>query len=118
MKQNYEYRITVTDLETNTSSEKIIDVGSSSSNNYYGSNGFSSDEISTIRGIYNSWDSSMNAITNSSYNLRNNTTRQTMSKNLKNEMYKIINNNTSIYDNYSQFEDGFNNRHSYTQNNK
>jgi len=118
LKQNYEYRITVTDLETNTSSEKIIDVGSSSSNNYYGSNGFSSDEISTIRGIYNSWDSSMNAITNSSYNLRNNTTRQTMSKNLKNEMYKIINNNTSIYDNYSQFEDGFNNRHSYTQNNK
>ncbi len=114
-KKNYEYRITVTDYtSSNVYTQKTISVDgySSSSSSTYG---FTSSQLDTIRDIYNSWNSSITSLKNGSSNLRYNTTRQSMSDNLKTQMGKILNNDSSrSYDNYDQYQTAFSNRYEYT----
>jgi len=116
-KKEYDYRITVTDLDDSSvyTQKTIYTDGSSSSS----SDGFTSSQISTIKNLYNTWDSYTSSIESSSSRLRNNTTRQNMTDDLKAEMKKIINDDSSkLYDNYDEFETGFNKRYQYTTQNK
>ena len=123
---NYDYRITVTDSNSNISTQKIVYVNRSSYNNDYNNNyyywstyWYTSDQVSTIQTLYNLWNGNISTLRSSSYNLRNDTYRQNMSDNLRSEMGKILNNdNARLYTSYNQFQSAFANWYSYTTSHK
>ena len=116
-KKDYDYRITVTDNDdSSVYTQKTIYTDDSSSSS---SDGFTSSEISTVKNLYNTWDSYISSMESDSYRLRNNSTRQNMSDDLKAEMKKIINDSSDkLYDNMDEFQTGFNKRYQYTIQNK
>ena len=97
------------------STSKTVSVGSSSSS----SDGFTSSQLSKIEDLYDGWDAYINELKSTSTRLKYNTTWRNMSDDLRDEMEKIINDDSDkLYDNYDEFEDGFNDWYSYTIKNK
>ena len=77
--------------------------------------GFSSSELTTVEGIYNNRDDTINNLENQYSSLQNNSRRQTMSNNLRTAMQEIINNTTNkTYDNFTDFYNAFLDRYKYT----
>ena len=107
------YRLVVEDSWNNIVGYVTFNVGWSNNYNPYNP-WFTNNEINQIQGIYNIWPAFIDKLKNDYPTLRNHNTWNNRQAALYQQMNNVLNNHSSIYNNYDQFFDAFRDRYIYT----